>query len=92
MIVTENKREHYPFTAYHDFDHNIDYFGFGKMETYFFSQKKFAINYCSLFIAHYWRENVVTIHESLKSVFYCIVCMKEFVNVFVRVETRVCEL
>ena len=65
-----------PFIACLKFDHNGGYFGFGKREN-FFSQRKFPIHYCALYIFHWWRENVVVVHKSLESAFCYIMCLRE---------------
>lgn len=56
LIFTWNKRENYSFITCLKFDHNRGYFEFEKRETFIFSQRKFPILYCVLYITHYWRE------------------------------------
>ena len=92
-LLFDIKREYCPFNVYLKFDNNGGYFGFKKRETFLFSRRKFLIHYCALYIAHCWRKNVVTIHQSLESAFLLYYeILREFIYVYVRVEIRVCEL
>ena len=55
-MLREIKREYCHFIACFKFYHCVDIFGFRKRETFFFSQKKFLIHFCAIYINHCSRE------------------------------------